>query len=145
MNASLIAIVMRSDLGSLLVRDLNTGDEILVLTHEARKFSPGDRVAVTYSGMMTHSIPPQITALSIRRLNTPPIQPPESVSEMRGTIVQQQANLLVIRDMNSNRLTRVVYRYAHHFCVRQRVLVQYDTIKIGNPPEVTATEVFPLC
>ena len=46
----------------LLVCDLCTDQKVLVRTPDACCFRPGQRVCVTYSGAMTHSLPPQITA-----------------------------------------------------------------------------------
>ena len=50
----------------LLVCDESTAQEVLVHTPQACCFRPGDRVCIEYSGAMTMSIPPQISADSIR-------------------------------------------------------------------------------
>ena len=41
--------------------------EIIVNTPSAREYSPGDMVCVVYSGAMTRSLPPQISAQRIMR------------------------------------------------------------------------------
>lgn len=51
----------------LLVRDCRTGQEVRVNTPRARRFRRGESVVVQYSGAMTMSIPPQISAQSIMR------------------------------------------------------------------------------
>lgn len=51
----------------LLVCDRCSSQEILVHTKYARCFRTGDRVRIEYSGAMTMSIPPQISAVHITR------------------------------------------------------------------------------
>lgn len=48
----------------LLVRDRAT----FVHTGHARRYRPGDRIAIVFNGVMTNSLPPQINAIFIRRL-----------------------------------------------------------------------------
>lgn len=55
--------------GNLLVCDHNTDQEVVVHTANACRFSRGDCVCIHFSGAMTMSIPPQITATSICRVN----------------------------------------------------------------------------
>lgn len=49
----------------LLVCDCSPCREVLVHTNQACRFAPGDLVCIHYSGAMTMSIPPQITAQHI--------------------------------------------------------------------------------
>ena len=49
----------------LLVEDLYTNQTVQVNTSCACHFCPGDRVCVHYSGAMTMSLPPQISAITI--------------------------------------------------------------------------------
>ncbi|MCI8573956.1 MAG: hypothetical protein HFF89_05940 [Oscillibacter sp.] len=63
------ACIMRVWCCQLLVCDLCTSQEVLVHTPEACCFCVGERVCITYDGVMTRSIPPQIHASCIRRLN----------------------------------------------------------------------------
>ncbi|MDD3346986.1 hypothetical protein [Oscillibacter sp.] len=53
----------------LLVCDHSTDQEVLVHTPEACCFSCGECVCIHFSGAMTMSIPPQITATCIHRVN----------------------------------------------------------------------------
>lgn len=53
----------------LLVRDHSTGQEVVVNTDMACRFCVGDRVCIEYNGIMTRSIPPQITAQCITKLS----------------------------------------------------------------------------
>lgn len=62
------ATVLRVEESSLLVRDHNTSQEVVVHTQRARCFRTGDRVRIWYSGAMTMSIPPQITAIKIMKI-----------------------------------------------------------------------------
>ena len=55
--------------GDLLVRDCRTGQEVLVHTDCAGDFCVGDCVCIHFSGIMTMSLPPQISADSIRCLS----------------------------------------------------------------------------
>ena len=53
----------------LMVCDCCTGQEVHVHTEKACCFSVGDLVCIKYSGAMTMSIPPQISANTICRIN----------------------------------------------------------------------------
>ncbi len=64
----MIAIVREVRSDSLLVRDRATGQDVVVHTGNTRCFGAGDLVAIVYNGVMTRSLPPQITARRIRRL-----------------------------------------------------------------------------
>lgn len=74
------ASVLDVQWGRLLVLDLLTRQRVIVNTPDAQWFRPGDLVRIWYSGAMTKSIPPQITALSIAPLSPgglpPVIVPP---------------------------------------------------------------------
>jgi len=140
----MFATVIQSDPDSLLVRDLSTGGEVQVNTPDANQFAPGDQVRITFSGAMTLSIPPQISATNIQRIpgSTPE---PHPTSEIRATILQRRHNSLLVWDANNNREVIVNYPYAYHFCAGQRIVVNYDTIRLSNPPEVNATDIIPIC
>ena len=62
------ATVIRVDSGGLLVRDMSTGQQVYVHTNMARQFRVGDVVRIRYNGIMTRSIPPQISAQSMTRV-----------------------------------------------------------------------------
>lgn len=62
------ALVVSVQRDSLLVRDLASGQNVRVNTPMAQQFCPGNVVLIRYNGMMTMSIPPQISAQSIRRI-----------------------------------------------------------------------------
>lgn len=138
MNATVISIDPRG----LLVRDSETGEEVFVNFGNPGLFSPGEAIRITYTGTMTPSIPPQISATAIVRVPQPQ---PQQTQIRRATILQIRRNTLFVRDQSNFRQVIVNYPYAHHFCVGQRVSVQYDTIVLSNPPEVNATEVTPIC
>ena len=57
--------ILRSGCCDLLVCDLCACQEVLVHTNNACCFRPGQCVCIEYSGAMTMSIPPQISAQSI--------------------------------------------------------------------------------
>lgn len=140
------ATALRVDDRSLLVMDNRNNQEVLVHFRNARMFSPGDRISITFNGQMTHSIPPQITATSIRLIQS--AQPPPSQSrpsEMNATVIQRRNNSLLVRDMSNNRQILVHSPHSSHFCVGQRIVIQYDTIVMNNPPEVTAIDINPVC
>ncbi|HIS68935.1 MAG TPA: hypothetical protein IAA58_06165 [Candidatus Gallacutalibacter stercoravium] len=61
------ARVLRVRNNSMLVYDQNGRQTVVVNTTEALRYRPGERVCILYSGAMTRSIPPQITALCISR------------------------------------------------------------------------------
>lgn len=65
----MIATVRAVQPETLLVFDRATRQDVLVHTRSTRCFREGDRVSILYNGVMTRSLPPQITAVYIRRLN----------------------------------------------------------------------------
>ena len=67
----MLATVQEVRLNSLLVRDRAASQEVVVNTRNTRGFSPGDIVRIFYNGVMTQSIPPQISAIGISRLSPP--------------------------------------------------------------------------
>jgi len=69
LNTTICATVRQVRPHSLLVYDHNTTQEILVHTANACCFSCGDFVCIRFSGIMTMSIPPQISATCICRAN----------------------------------------------------------------------------
>lgn len=151
---NMIATVLQVNRQGLLVRDDETGQEVQVNMRNGNRFSVGDRVRIAFSGQMTSSIPPQISATSVQRLRPsgpeflPPPGPspsPGSSNEVRGVITQRGRNFLMVRENRTGQQYRVEYVFAHHFCVRQQVIVRYDTITLSNPPRVTATDITPIC
>ena len=64
------ARVLRANCCELLVCDLRSCQEVLVHTGSACCFRPGQCVCITYSGAMTMSIPPQISADCVTLLNS---------------------------------------------------------------------------
>lgn len=50
----------------VLIQDNSNGQEVLVNTnYSTRNLSAGDQVRIQFNGVMTASIPPQISAISI--------------------------------------------------------------------------------
>lgn len=67
----MIATVREVRFNSLLVRDRATSQNVVVNTRNTRGFFPGDIISIFYNGVMTQSIPPQISAIRISRLFPP--------------------------------------------------------------------------
>lgn len=63
------ACILRVCCCELLVCDLCTCQKVCVHTPKACCFRPGEKICIEYSGAMTMSIPPQITADCIRRMD----------------------------------------------------------------------------
>lgn len=59
------ATVLSVSRDRLLVFDLRSRQRVVVITPNARRFRRGDFVCILFSGIMTNSIPPQISATSI--------------------------------------------------------------------------------
>ncbi len=68
-SVTLNARVLRVCRCELLVCDLCGCQEVLVHTSDACRFQVGQCVSITYSGAMTMSIPPQISAECVTLLN----------------------------------------------------------------------------
>lgn len=68
-SVTMKACVLRACCCDLLVCDLCTSQNVLVHTPKACCFHAGEKVCIEYSGAMTMSIPPQISAFSIKRLD----------------------------------------------------------------------------
>lgn len=64
----LIGIVERVGPGRLVVWDRRNSRRVVVITRSTRCIFPGDVVSILSTGVMSRSIPPQITAIAIRRL-----------------------------------------------------------------------------
>lgn len=69
-TVTLNARVLRVCRCELLVCDQCGCQEVLVHTNDACRFQAGQCVSITYSGAMTMSIPPQITASCVRLMNS---------------------------------------------------------------------------
>ncbi len=67
-NTTMCATVLCAEHCHLCVCDHCTNQEVLVHAHNACCFCPGDHVCIEYSGAMTMSIPPQITATCITKI-----------------------------------------------------------------------------
>lgn len=66
-NTTMCATVRQACPCRLLVCDHATDQEVLVHTPNACCFSCGERVCIHYNGIMTMSIPPQISADCVYR------------------------------------------------------------------------------
>jgi len=141
----MIATVIQTDAGHLLVENSSTGEEILVFSRDAGNFFFGDRILITFNGAITPSIPPQIAAISIQWLPDFTFPPELNEAEMRATILQRMHNSLLVWDIDNNSDVIVSYTYSHHFCIGQQVIVRYDSIKLSNPPEATAVDIISIC
>lgn len=64
-SVSMKARVLQIRGNDLLVCDCRTKQEVLVHTDDTCRFYVGETVCITYSGIMTMSIPPQISAKDI--------------------------------------------------------------------------------
>lgn len=63
---TMLATVVRSWGSQVLVTDSENGQEVLVNTnYSTSNLSAGDQVRIVYNGVMTASLPPQISAQSI--------------------------------------------------------------------------------
>lgn len=65
---TMIARVNQAQKESLWVWDLQMCQEVVVHTPRAGCFRPHDMVRIEYNGVMTASIPPQISAIQITRI-----------------------------------------------------------------------------
>ena len=65
----MMATVLSTQRGNLLVFDFSNRQQVQVNTNIAFRFYPGDLVRIRYNGAMTMSIPPQISATSIVRIS----------------------------------------------------------------------------
>lgn len=138
----MIATVLQVDSGSLLVRDMETGDEILVIYRNANRFNIGDTIRIFYNGQMTLSIPPQIAAISIQRIQE---EPQTKAAEMSAVVLRGSRRSLLVRDTQNDAQVRVNYTFAYHFCVGQQIVIRYETIRLSNPAEVEAIDIMPVC
>ena len=67
---TMCATVLEVLCDQLLVCDQSNCQQVLVNTPKACCFTGGDRVCIQYDGVMTMSIPPQISASSITLVNS---------------------------------------------------------------------------
>ena len=66
----MIATVREVRDDSLLVRNRANGQDVVVHTNCTRCFCVGDIVSILFNGIMTNSLPPQISATCIRRISS---------------------------------------------------------------------------
>lgn len=64
---TICAVILEISDNRLLVRNSQTEQQIIVNTRCRCNYRVGDRVIIIYSGAMTMSIPPQISAIRIRK------------------------------------------------------------------------------
>ena len=63
------AVVCQVQEGSLLVCSQDTGQQVRVHTSCAHCYAAGDHICIHYNGVMTASIPPQISAQCIHKVS----------------------------------------------------------------------------
>ena len=68
-SVTMKACVLQANDCDLLVRDCGTKQEVIAHSDRSCCFSVGDTVCIVYNGVMTLSIPPQISAMSIRKIS----------------------------------------------------------------------------
>lgn len=64
---TMCAVILETGNDQLLVRDSKTDQEIIVNTRCSCDFRVGDRILIFHRGMMTMSLPPQISAVRITK------------------------------------------------------------------------------
>ena len=69
-ETTMCAVVCQVQDGFLLVRDQSSCQEVRVNTSCAHCYAAGDRICIHYSGAMTNSLPPQISADCIHRVGS---------------------------------------------------------------------------
>lgn len=141
------AVVLEVYNDRLMVRDLSNNQEILVHFRNARRFSPGESIRILFNGQMTFSIPPQITAISIQRIQPPIVPLPPASSELRATVIQRSCDSLLVREIGTNNQFIVDYPNSCRFRVGQRINIMYETIFLNvspAPSRITATNITPL-
>ncbi len=63
------ATVLEVNNDSLLVHDMKTEQDVIVNTSCTCRVNVNDRVKIIYNGIMTNSLPPQISSRKIYRIN----------------------------------------------------------------------------
>lgn len=67
-NTTMTATILEVQCCSLLVCDTCTHQQVLVHADDACTYHCGEHVCIHYNGIMTNSLPPQITAHHIHRM-----------------------------------------------------------------------------
>ena len=154
---------------TLTVRNEESGEAIVVNFNNPRAFNVGDRVRVTYTGIMTMSEPPQITATNIQLVQPPvhrpppgggpghrpppfPLPPPPAPPiftpiprEIRAQVIRRENNFLIVRNVANNQILRADTRDARFFCVGRFVTIRFNSIFPGLPPRMDVIDVLPVC
>ncbi|MCL2077879.1 MAG: YobA family protein [Oscillospiraceae bacterium] len=138
MNATIIDISPQV----LTVRNQANHEEVIVRYRNTRRFVVGDRIRITYSGIMTMSFPPQITANNIQLIASPPIIAPR---EMRAQVLRRESNFLIVRNNLNGQILRVDSGDARFFCPGRQVVIRHTGVIPGIPPRVNALELTPIC
>jgi len=152
----MIATVLEVNPRSLTVRNEETGEPVIVNFNNPRRFNVGDRIRITYNGIMTLSEPPQITATNIQLLPaqpvrppfTPPVRPPlfnPIPREIRAQVLRREATFLIVRNVANNQILRADTRDARFFCPGRLVTITFHSIIPGLPPRLDVIDVSPVC
>ena len=65
----MFATVLEVNCSNLLVKEFPNEQEVIVNTSWACRFNVGENVKIVYNGAMTASLPPQISARRIFKMN----------------------------------------------------------------------------
>jgi len=162
------AVILDISPQTLTVRNLANNETVIVNFRNTRRFTIGDRIRITYSGIATMSIPPQITASNIQLISSAPITPPNRPNrptppfqpfppfpinppifpqqrEIRAFVLSRENNFLIVRNNANGQILRVDTRDARFFCPGRAAIIRHNGIMPGLPPRVIATEVLPIC
>lgn len=101
------AQVLETGQNQILVKDCNSGQEVAVNLRNGCNFSVSDTVQIVYNGIMTMSIPPQISPMRITVINVGDAMP----------YLAEYSRILntMINNMNSAELTDSI---SHNFIVQ---------------------------
>ena len=105
----------------------NLSEETRMELAEGDVLAVGDAITVTYNGMMTRSLPPQIAALSIARTALP------EVYEVTGVVVEITDAFLLLADENGQQIqvnlseeTQMDFDAEHVLAVGDAITVTYN-------------------
>ncbi|MCL2019408.1 MAG: YobA family protein [Oscillospiraceae bacterium] len=163
----MIATVIAVNPRSLTVRNEESGETVIVNLNNPRRFNVGNRVRITYNGIMTMSMPPQITAINIQPLPVPPSRPTFPGSppifpvippafpitppfappprQMRVRVVRREHGFLIVQNTANNQILRADTPNARFFCPGNLAVIRFNQIIPALPPRIDLIDINPVC
>lgn len=126
------AKVLETGKNQILVMDFNTNQEVAVNLQCGCKFSVGDMIQIVYNGIMTMSIPPQISAQRITVINADDAMPYlAEYSKILNNMINEMTSADLTDSISHNFIVQMI---PHH---RAAIEMSENVLKYTDNTELT--------